>query len=154
MKKILYVDMDNVLVDFSSGIAKLDTATRSKYEPHFDDVPGIFALMKPVTRATTEAEQSLVERNEILLHLSTRKNIFRIKDCESPKIAAAPQADQHRESDLVICGASKGFPTEKMKSLIDPNSSLGIRRLSFSPNPRFRCVHNFGARPRFADPAR
>ena len=61
MKKILYVDMDNVLVNFSSGIAKLDTATRSKYEPHLDDVPGIFALMEPI-KGAVESFNFLAER--------------------------------------------------------------------------------------------
>ncbi len=61
MKKILYVDMDNVLVDFSSGIAKLDKATVSKYEDRFDYVPGIFALMEPV-KGAVESFKILAER--------------------------------------------------------------------------------------------
>ena len=51
MKKILYVDMDNVLVDFSSGIAQLDAAMLSKYEGRLDDVPGLFGLMEPMVGA-------------------------------------------------------------------------------------------------------
>ncbi len=43
--------MDNVLVDFQSGIDKLDEKTKQKYEPNLDDAPGIFALMKPITGA-------------------------------------------------------------------------------------------------------
>lgn len=46
MKRV-YIDMDNVLVDFQSGIDQLDTETLKKYEGHLDDVPGIFSLMKP-----------------------------------------------------------------------------------------------------------
>ena len=30
MKKIVYIDMDNVMVDFPSGIAKLDEKTRQE----------------------------------------------------------------------------------------------------------------------------
>jgi 5'-nucleotidase len=48
MKKILYVDMDNVLVDFASGIARLDAETLEKYKDNLDDVPGIFSLMEPL----------------------------------------------------------------------------------------------------------
>lgn len=48
MKKIIYVDMDNVLVDFQSGIDQLDEATLLKYEGNLDEVPGIFGLMKPL----------------------------------------------------------------------------------------------------------
>ena len=51
MAKILYVDMDNVLVDFRSGIARLDESHVREYEEHLDDVPGIFALMDPVEDA-------------------------------------------------------------------------------------------------------
>ena len=34
----VYLDMDNVLVDFASGIARLDEPTRKAYEGHLDDV--------------------------------------------------------------------------------------------------------------------
>lgn len=50
-KKILYVDMDNVLVDFQSGIDQLDEATKMNYKDRLDDVPGIFSKMKPLTNA-------------------------------------------------------------------------------------------------------
>lgn len=49
--KTLYVDMDNVLVDFQSGIAQLSDSTRREYGDHLDDVPGIFANMIPVDGA-------------------------------------------------------------------------------------------------------
>ena len=41
MKRI-YFDMDNVLVDFASGIAKLDAKTIKEYAGKLDEVPGIF----------------------------------------------------------------------------------------------------------------
>ena len=50
-KKILYVDMDGVLVDFQSGINKLDLKTKSKYEGRFDEVPNIFSMMGPISGA-------------------------------------------------------------------------------------------------------
>ena len=50
-RKIVYVDMDNVIVDFQFGIDKLDTKTLSQYENRLDEVPGIFGLMKPVYKA-------------------------------------------------------------------------------------------------------
>lgn len=49
--KRLYIDMDGVIVDFESGIARTDEATRFAYAGHLDDVPGIFALMKPMPGA-------------------------------------------------------------------------------------------------------
>ena len=51
MKKIIYIDMDNVLVDFKTGIDKLDENTIKKYEDHLDNVPGIFSLMEPMPGA-------------------------------------------------------------------------------------------------------
>ncbi len=50
-KKILYIDMDNVLVDFQSGINQLDIATKIKYIGRYDEVPGIFAKMLPLKDA-------------------------------------------------------------------------------------------------------
>lgn len=46
-KKILYFDMDGVLVDFQSGINRLRPETIKEYEGRLDDVPGIFGLMDP-----------------------------------------------------------------------------------------------------------
>lgn len=40
--KILYIDMDNVLVDFPTGIARIAPELRAEYEGHLNDVPGIF----------------------------------------------------------------------------------------------------------------
>ncbi|MBN2807898.1 MAG: hypothetical protein JXR80_00200 [Deltaproteobacteria bacterium] len=51
MKKILYIDMDNVLVDFTSGIDRLEEPMHRQYEGKLDEVPGIFALMSPMPQA-------------------------------------------------------------------------------------------------------
>ena len=48
MKKILYIDMDGVLVDFQSGIERVPLHTRLQYPHHIADVPGIFGLMDPL----------------------------------------------------------------------------------------------------------
>ena len=42
MKKILYIDMDNVLVNFQSGLDKIELQTQSKFDDKNDDIPGIF----------------------------------------------------------------------------------------------------------------
>ena len=47
-KKILYVDVDNVLVDFKSGIEQLDEVTKLEYADRLDEVPHIFNKMRPV----------------------------------------------------------------------------------------------------------
>lgn len=51
MKKILYLDMDNVLVDFQSGIDALSPSMRAQYDGHYDEVPGIFGKMRPLAGA-------------------------------------------------------------------------------------------------------
>jgi 5'(3')-deoxyribonucleotidase len=57
-KKILYFDMDNVLVTFQSGIDQLSEETLKEYEGRLDEVPKIFSLMKPLEGAV-EAVQKL-----------------------------------------------------------------------------------------------
>lgn len=53
----IFVDMDGVLVDFQSGVNKLDETTKRQYaddgtgKPHYDDVPGIFSMMDPMPEA-------------------------------------------------------------------------------------------------------
>ena len=49
--KILFVDMDNVLVDFKSGINKLSEKDKNKYLDNYDEVPRIFSLMNPMPNA-------------------------------------------------------------------------------------------------------
>ena len=50
-KKIVYVDMDNTIVDFKSGIEKLSKEDQEKFKDNFDDHPKIFALMEPIDGA-------------------------------------------------------------------------------------------------------
>lgn len=50
-KKIVYVDMDNVLVDFPHGIECLSDVDRQTYEGRYDECPGIFQLMRPMEEA-------------------------------------------------------------------------------------------------------
>ena len=55
--KILYVDMDNVLVDFESGINRISPEDRQQYDGDLDEVPGIFALMDPLDEAIESFEK-------------------------------------------------------------------------------------------------
>ncbi len=43
--------MDNVLVDFPSGIARTSKEKQMEYQGRLDEVPGIFALMDPLKGA-------------------------------------------------------------------------------------------------------
>lgn len=50
-KKRVFVDMDGVLVDFESGIAQVSEDVKQEYEGRFDEIPGLFRLMKPMPGA-------------------------------------------------------------------------------------------------------
>lgn len=75
-KRKIFVDMDGVLVNFQSGIDKLDEAIKREYaddgngKSHYDDVPGIFSLMDPMPGAI-EAMHALKEMGYDLYILST-----------------------------------------------------------------------------------
>jgi len=51
MKKILYIDMDGDIVDFKTGIERLNEHDRKKYDNRYDEAPGIFSLMDPMPGA-------------------------------------------------------------------------------------------------------
>lgn len=51
MKKILYIDMDGVLVDFKSGIDQLTESEKREYKDKLDEVPRIFSKMLPIEGA-------------------------------------------------------------------------------------------------------
>ena len=50
-KKRVYVDMDNVLVDFESGLAQVSEEVKQEYEGRLDEIPGLFGLMRPMPGA-------------------------------------------------------------------------------------------------------
>lgn len=56
-KEILYVDMDNVLVDFPSAFDKVDKELLEQYANDKDEIPGIFRLMDPLEGAIEAYEE-------------------------------------------------------------------------------------------------
>ena len=74
MKKILYVDMDNVLVDFPSGISKISIELQSKYQDRLDEIPGIFSLMDPLKGAIESYEKLSQKYDTIILSTAPWKN--------------------------------------------------------------------------------
>lgn len=68
-RKTVYVDMDNVLVDFESGINALSDSVKDKYAGRLDEVPHIFSMMKPYEGAL-DAIERLKEKYDIYI-LST-----------------------------------------------------------------------------------
>tara|TARA_Y100001968_G_scaffold291600_1_gene296167 strand:+ start:4838 stop:5278 length:441 start_codon:yes stop_codon:yes gene_type:complete len=74
MKKILYVDMDNVLVDFASGVEMIPEHIQLEYKGRIDDVPGIFSLMKPVFGAISSFERLCKEYDTYILSTAPWSN--------------------------------------------------------------------------------
>lgn len=64
-KKIVYIDMDNVLVDFPSAFERVDSTLLQEYRGREDDIPGIFSLMEPMDGAV-----------EAFLALSTYADVY------------------------------------------------------------------------------
>lgn len=76
MKKRLFFDMDNVLVDFKSGLDKVDESIKEQYrtktpdeKDRLDEIPGLFSLMDPMPGAV-EAVYKLAELYDVYI-LST-----------------------------------------------------------------------------------
>jgi 5'(3')-deoxyribonucleotidase len=57
IKKILYIDLDGVVVDFESGIEQLSDDDSRKYSGRYDEAPGIFRIMKPIPGAIDAVRQ-------------------------------------------------------------------------------------------------
>lgn len=74
MKKIVFIDMDNVLVDFQSGIDRLTDEQKQEYTERYDEVPGIFSLMDPVP-GSIESVKTLSDHFDLyILSTSPWKN--------------------------------------------------------------------------------
>ena len=69
MKKRLFFDMDGVLVNFESGLEHIDDSTKNRFEGHYEDIPGLFSLMKPIHGAI-DAVQLLSQHYDVFI-LST-----------------------------------------------------------------------------------
>lgn len=72
-KKIVYIDMDNVLVDFPSAFPKLDKDIFEQYE-NKDDIPGIFVLMDPIYGAVEAFRELANEFDTYILSTSPWDN--------------------------------------------------------------------------------
>ena len=73
-KKILYVDMDNVLVDFNSGIERLSQSDRVQFKGRYDKCPGIFSLMTPLEGAIEAFEKLSIKYDTYILSTSPWDN--------------------------------------------------------------------------------
>jgi len=72
-KKIVWIDMDGVLVDFSAEVNKKisnNTFLRESYKGRYDHIPGIFRNPPPIEGAI-EAIHKLVESGKYELYIAT-----------------------------------------------------------------------------------
>ena len=74
MKKILYIDLDNVLVAFESAFPHIPEEDKIKYKGRLDEVPGIFSLMGPVDGAVEAFSELAVEFDTYILSTSPWEN--------------------------------------------------------------------------------
>lgn len=49
--KTLYIDLDNVIVDFPSAFPKIPQSMLQQYKDNEDEIDGIFGLMDPMPNA-------------------------------------------------------------------------------------------------------
>ena len=68
MKRV-FIDMDNVLVDFQSGLDQMSEEVKAEYAGRLDEIPGLFAKMKPMEGAI-DAVHELQKRYDLFI-LST-----------------------------------------------------------------------------------
>ena len=72
--EILYIDMDNVLVDFPSAFKRLSKETLKEYEGRLDEVPGIFSLMEPLEGAKDAFDSLVAEYDTYILSTAPWEN--------------------------------------------------------------------------------
>ena len=73
-KKRVFVDMDNVLVDFESGLARVSDETKKEYEGRLDEIPGVFGLMKPMPGAVDAMHELQKQYDLFILSTAPWKN--------------------------------------------------------------------------------
>jgi len=74
MQKILYIDMDGVLVDSQSAIAHLQANVLQEFDGRLDEVPGIFHLMDPVPHAIESFNELAAKFDTYVLSTSPWEN--------------------------------------------------------------------------------
>lgn len=80
MNKIIYVDMDGVLVDFESGIKSLSVEELKLYENKLDEVPGIFSRMIPIEGALESFEKINIYFDVYILSTAPWENPTALND--------------------------------------------------------------------------
>lgn len=79
-KKILYIDMDGVIVDFNSGIAKLSMEELDRFHGNYDEAPCIFSKMDPLPNAVYAVNALMNHYDVYILSSSPWENSTALND--------------------------------------------------------------------------
>ncbi|MEQ8207191.1 MAG: hypothetical protein RIA65_13550 [Woeseia sp.] len=72
--RILYIDMDNVLVDFPSAFPRIENHQLTEFVDRLDEVPNIFSLMDPMPGAIDAYEELAALFDTYILSTSPWEN--------------------------------------------------------------------------------
>ena len=90
MKKTLYIDMDNVLVDFPSGMAACDPALLEQHKESPDEIPGLFALMQPMPGAIAAYHELSELFDTYILSTAPRENPSALRTPRQERVHDTP----------------------------------------------------------------
>ena len=79
-EKVLYVDMDNVLVDFQSGFDALAPEDKEAYMGTYDNCPHIFSKMVPIKGAIESFKRLSADYDTYILSTSPWDNPTALND--------------------------------------------------------------------------
>ena len=150
MKRV-FIDMDNVLVDFQSGLDQVNEEIKAEYAGRQDEIPDLFGKMKPMAGAI-EAVHELQKHHDLFIlstapwknptawsdkvfeeHISgAKKNEERPVLCE-----AIAYCKEHRISTLLVSELSRmgrnAFEVlASVKELLDCGINLYIQKEQFN----------------------
>lgn len=142
MPKILYVDMDNTLVDFGARLGSIDPVLRERYRGREDELPGLFALMPPVPGALEAFRELSAVFDTYILSTAPWGN---------------PSAWQHKvEWVHVHLGIDRGTPAYK-RLILSHHKHLNAGDFLIDDRPGHNGADRFGGEvipfgsPEFAD---
>jgi len=121
MMKKLYFDMDGVLVDFDSALAKQPKEVLDKYKEHPDNIPGLFAEMDPIPGGL-EAAHKLANKYDCYI-LSTAP--WHNPSAWGDKVAWITERAEDIFRKKVILTHHKGFLNDGISFLIDDRDKHG-----------------------------